>query len=579
VTVGLLVSLIEAFWILPAHVISTAPKQVSYKETLSHWRGRWTHRIRTRYTRALAYVFRKPARFFVGSAAAFVLAIAAVGTGMVKVEFFTFDPIRMFYINVDMPPDAPLEKTLEQTVRVETRVRTLLRDEEIRAVTSMAGIKFTDSEALFGDQYGQIQVSLQPRPSGGRSVREVVDSVRDIATSTPGDSEITFFELTGGPPAAKDISVKVRSDDFDELRAATEAVKAIVQSINGASNVADNDVPGRYELTLNLDEPAIREAGLTPGTVARLVRLHLDGEIVSFTRGAGEKIELRVRGPRRTVSDVRTILDDPIALPSGGSTTLGSLTTTRTARSSGTVRHYQYRRSITVEADLEPGSTNTVDATNTIVDEWAKIRLDYPTSDLEFGGAFDDIQESLDAMLFLLLFGLGLIYLILATQFRSYFQPMLILVTVPMAFIGVVFGLFVTNNPLSLYTLYGVVALTGIAVNAAIVLIDAANTRINDGMRPLHAIIYASRRRIVPILMTTLTTIAGLFSLATGLGGKSLLWGPVATSMVFGLAVATAMTLFLMPILFRAFMRLRGNRISSGLKHALKRMRSKVISS
>jgi len=231
-----------------------------------------------------------------------------------------------------------------------------------------------------------------------------------------------------------------------------------------------------------------------------------------------------------------------------------------------------------VEADLEPGSTNTVDATNTIVDEWAKIRLDYPTSDLEFGGAFDDIQESLDAMLFLLLFGLGLIYLILATQFRSYFQPMLILVTVPMAFIGVVFGLFVTNNPLSLYTLYGVVALTGIAVNAAIVLIDAANTRINDGMRPLHAIIYASRRRIVPILMTTLTTIAGLFSLATGLGGKSLLWGPVATSMVFGLAVATVMTLFLMPILFRAFMRLRGNRISSGLKHSLKRVRSKVLS-
>lgn len=578
VTVGLLVSLIEAFWILPSHVIATAPKKVTYKETLTHWRGRWTHLIRTRYTRALAYVFRRPVRFFVGSAAAFFLSIAAVGTGMVKVEFFTFDPIRMFYINVDMPPDAPLEKTLEQTVRVETRVRTLLRDEEIRAVTSMAGIKFTDSEALFGDQYGQIQVSLQPRANGGRSVREVVDSVRDIAINTPGDSEITFFELTGGPPAAKDVSVKVRSDDFDELRAATEAVKAIVEAIPGASNVADNDVPGRYELTLDLDEPAIREAGLTPGTVARLVRLHLDGEIVSFTRGAGEKIELRVRGPRRTVSDVRAILDDPIALPAGGNTTLGALTHTRTARSSGTVRHYQYRRSITVEADLAPGTTNTVDATNFIRDEWTRIRLGFPTSDLEFGGAFDDIQESLDAMLFLLLFGLGLIYLILATQFRSYFQPMLILVTVPMAFIGVVFGLFVTNNPLSLYTLYGVVALTGIAVNAAIVLIDAANTRINDGMRPLHAIIYASRRRIVPILMTTLTTIAGLFSLATGLGGKSLLWGPVATSMVFGLAVATVMTLFLMPILFRAFMRLRGHRIRAGLQHALKRLRGKVVS-
>jgi multidrug efflux pump subunit AcrB len=578
VTVGLLVSLIEAFWILPSHVIAAAKPSASHESNLSHWRGRWTHRVRTRYTRALAFVFRKPKRFFFGSAAAFLLSIFAVQSELVKVEFFTFDPIRMFYVNVDMPPDAPLEETLAHTVRVEERVRTQLRDEEIRAVTSMAGVKFTDAEALFGDQYGQIQVSLQPRTRDGRSVHEVVESVTAIATSTPGDAEITFFELTGGPPAAKDISVKVRSDDFAELRAATEAVKRIVESIEGTSNVADNDVPGRYELTLDLDEPAVREAGLTPGSVARLVRLHLDGEIIAFTRSAGEKVELRVRGPRRTVSDVRAILDDPVVLPGGGTTSLGALTTASSARSSGTVRHYQYRRSITVEADLAAESVNTLAANNFIRDEWARIRQDYPSSDLEFAGAFDDIQESLDSMQILLLFGLSLIYLILATQFRSYFQPMLILVTVPMAFIGVVFGLLITGNPLSLYTLYGVVALTGIAVNAAIVLIDAANSRINAGMRPLHAIIYASRRRVIPILMTTLTTIAGLFSLATGLGGKSLLWGPVATSMVFGLFVATTLTLFLVPILFRAFMRLRGHRVRTALLQPLKRLHAKVVS-
>ncbi len=164
--------------------------------------------------------------------------------------------------------------------------------------------------------------------------------------------------------------------------------------------------------------------------------------------------------------------------------------------------------------------------------------------------------------------------LIEATQFRSYFQPMLIIVTVPMAFTGVVFGLFVTGHMFSLYTIYGIVALTGIAVNAAIVLIDAANTRIHDGMRPLHAIMYAARRRVIPILMTSLTTIAGLFSLATGLGGKSLLWGPVATSMVFGLFVATTLTLFLVPVLFRSFMRLRDHRIRNFMLHAFQRRRS-----
>src|SRR5690606_18168449 len=197
---------------------------------------------------------------------------------------------------------------------------------------------------------------------------------------------------------------------------------------------------------------------------------------------------------------------------------------------------------------------DTVDANNRIRDAWRQIRDRYPNTDLDFSGELDDIQESLDAMGGLFLMGLGLIYLIIATQFRSYFQPLLILTTVPMAFTGVVFGLLLTGNPLSLYTLYGIIALTGIAVNSAIVLIDAANARIAAGMRPLHATIYAARRRVIPIIMTSSTTIAGVFPLAFGLGGKSWLWGPVAMSIVSGLAIASILTLFMVPTLYRAFM-------------------------
>jgi multidrug efflux pump subunit AcrB len=119
----------------------------------------------------------------------------------------------------------------------------------------------------------------------------------------------------------------------------------------------------------------------------------------------------------------------------------------------------------------------------------------------------------------------------------------------------VAFGLAISNNPLSLYTLYGVIALTGIAVNSAIVLIDAANDRMQRGMSTIHAIIQASRRRVVPTLITTTTTIGGLFSLAFGLGGQSLLWGPVAASIVWGLAFSTVLTLFAVPLLYLGFMR------------------------
>ncbi len=563
VTVGLAVSLVEAFWILPSHVISMGSKDRGRGHNAAtaakrDRRTRWTHLIRLKYTKMLCYVMRRPVRFLAAGGLAFVLALSAVGMGMIQMNFFVADSLRLFYVNVDMPSEAPLEETLRQSVQVEQEVLKYLEPEEIRAVTVNAGIKFTDAERLYGDQYGQVQVSLAPATGDSRRVSEIIDSMREPLTSLPIDGLVSFLEMTGGPPTAKPVSVKVRSDDFDELRRASDAMINIVKNIPGTRDVVDNDVPGRQELVLDLDYKAIRNAGLTPGQVARLLRLHLDGEVVAFMRDRGEKVELRVRGLDRGRQDVSSVLDDPIALPGGGTTTFGALAKTRTRQGKGVINHHNYRRSITVEADLDVDVNDTVAANNSVREEWDKIRSAYPNTDIDQSGELDDIQESLDAMLGLFLLGLGLIYLIIATQFRSYFQPMLILATIPMAFTGVIFGLLMTGNPLSLYTLYGVIALTGIAVNSAIVLIDAANARIRAGMRPLHATIYAARRRVIPILMTTTTTIAGLFSLAVGLGGKSLVWGPVASSIVAGLGVASLLTLFMIPTLYRAFQRGHG---------------------
>jgi multidrug efflux pump subunit AcrB len=165
-----------------------------------------------------------------------------------------------------------------------------------------------------------------------------------------------------------------------------------------------------------------------------------------------------------------------------------------------------------VEANLDKDVTDTVAANNFIKAEWEKVRTQHPGVDLDFSGELEDIEESLAAMQALFLLGVGLIYLILAAQFRSYWQPLMILVTVPLAFTGVAFGLAISGNPLSLYTLYGVIALSGIAVNSAIVLIDAANSRLAAGMGTAHSIVQAGRRRVVPILITTTTTVGGLFA-------------------------------------------------------------------
>ncbi|MEM9057643.1 MAG: efflux RND transporter permease subunit, partial [Pseudomonadota bacterium] len=519
-------------------------------------RARITHAIRVKYTRALIGIMRKPARAIAVGVAGFVLAVVALQAGLVKVDFFTMDPFRLFYINVDMPPESPLEETLAETERIENLAREWLEDDEVRAITSLAGIKFTDIEPLYGDQYGQIQVSLHGATADSRPVPEIVDSMRDTLIAAGGRARISFLEIEGGPPVSSPVNVKVRADDFAELRRAADAVKEIVaEHVPGSYDITDDDVSGKPELSVTFDHAAIRRAGLSPGAVARLVRLHTDGEVVAFTRDAGEKVELRVLSGADDPSQITDLLNDPVALPDGGTTTLAALVHGETRVGRGLIRHYNFRRTITVQAELEPEVNNALTAGGQILDAWEDAKVRFPGASLDLTGELDDIQESLNAMGGLFLLGLGLMYLILATQFRSYFQPFLILVTVPLAFTGVVLGLVTTRNPLSLYSLYGIIALTGIAVNSAIVLIDAANARLAAGMSTLHATLYAARRRVVPILMTTSTTIAGLASLALGLGGKSLLWGPVASSIVAGLLVATPMTLFIVPILYRLFMR------------------------
>jgi multidrug efflux pump subunit AcrB len=556
VTLALLASLAEAYWMMPAHV--TALKlDFSRPSRLQPLRERATHTLRVKYTRLLIILLRHP--WISGLAVLMLFAGAGllVATGAVRTQFFAFDPIRLFYVNVDMPSGSAIDVTLREAQRVEAAVRRHLQPGEARGVTSYAGVKWTDAEPQYGEAYGQVSVSLNPRGEGMREVGEIVEAMRRDVEALPSPGRISFTQISGGPPAAKPIRVRLLGDDVAQLRAAARELKRAVAAIDGTRDVTDDDLPGRPQLVLQLDAEAVRQAGLDAAAAARLVRLHTEGEIITDTRHAGDKIEIRVRGAtgnQTVLDDVRQLLADPVALPGGGTTTLGALVHADTRVGSGGIKHYNLKRAITIESDLDKARLDTVEANARIAAAWHAIAQRYPDTRIDFSGEMDDIRESLDAMKILFLLGIGLIYLILAAQFRSYWQPLLILVTVPMAFTGVVFGLFITQNPLSLYTLYGVIALTGIAVNSAIVLIDAANSRLRAGMSVLHATLYAARRRVVPILITTTTTIAGLFSLAIGLGGKSLVWGPMAASLVWGLMVATALTLFTMPALYRLAM-------------------------
>jgi multidrug efflux pump subunit AcrB len=241
----------------------------------------------------------------------------------------------------------------------------------------------------------------------------------------------------------------------------------------------------------------------------------------------------------------------PIATANGSYIPLRACVDIETATGYASLRHHNYRRAITIEADLDKTITDTLAANLQVQKHWQAISANYPGIALDFSGELDDLNESLDSIGMLFIMGVGLMYLILGAQFKSYTQPLIILFTVPMAFTGVAFGLWLGDIQLSLYTLYGVVALSGIAVNSAIVLIAAANDRRNRGMSTLHATVYAARRRLVPILITSSTTVAGLLGLALGWGGYSLIFGPVATAIVWGILISTVLTLFTIPLLYR----------------------------
>jgi len=553
VTIALAISLAEAFWMLPVHILG-ANINFTRPSRLHRTRTRALHWIRVKYTRLLIRSLRWPRTILTLMICMFAAALTGTLGGTVKLDFFATDPIRLFYVNLEMPAGTPLDVTLEKTLQVEQRVRDHIRPGEARNLLSYAGQQFTETSIFMGDHYGQILIALNPKTPELRSVDQMIESMRRSIESTPGPDKISFLRMTGGPPTTKPIIIKVRGEELESIRRAVIELKEIMGRDAAIRDITDDDSPGQMELALRVNQDAAHRAGISPEQVSRNLRLLVDGEVVARMQDQGEELEVRVRAKPSRLQEIDGTGHHTLPLPDGGRIALRELFHSETGPSLANIRHYNFRRAITVEADLDKQLSNTVAANRQILERWEEIRDRYPAIDLDFSGELDDIQEGVDSMLALFMFGVGLMYMILGTQFRSYFQPLMILSTVPMAFTGVVIGLLITGNPLSLFTLYGVVALAGIAVNAAIVLITAANERLQRGMSVLHATLYAARRRVIPILITSLTTIAGLFSLATGLGGHSLMWGPVATAIVWGLLVSTLLTLFVIPLLYRLFM-------------------------
>lgn len=558
VIVTLLMSLAASLWLLPRHAVAWGGCGAECAGGRS-WRTGMARGLRRAYGRGLAWAFRHGTTVALVFAALFLAAGLALGLEWVKPRWFASDPLRIFNLNVRAPAASNLKTTLEATEAVERIARQAARPGELTATLSMAGLQFTPREMVLGEHLGQVTVSLAPESAGARGVDDFVADLRR-ALKAAGKADVTVQVLSADLPMLSSLSLRLTGAPLDRLAAAAQDLSAALAQTPGFSDTDDDTRFIQPRLTLKLDAAAAAAAGLDPLKLAALIRLHFEGIPVGRVVDGEDRLDLVVRGSPMDEAAMQRWLSQPWRLPDGRSVDPGRLFTLRMENAPGELRRVNAERTATVIAAFDQNRLTAGEAVTRVEAVWNRIGQRHPGVKMALGSELDDVKASLNDLVVLLVLGPMLMYALLAVQFGRLVLPLVILATAPMALAGVVIGLWVSGQPITLYTLYGAVALSGVAVNASIVLAAAGEDRLARGMHPLRAAFHAARRRLLPIIITTLTVIGGLVSLAFGWGGDSLLWGPVASAIVWGLAVATPLTLFVTPLMHGWLMGIRQRR-------------------
>jgi len=548
VCLGLLVSLVQALWILPAQAVV-----IVKPETKATWRDRLRQRLQLTYTRLLIRLLRAPKRALAALAVVFVLAGSAWVFDWIKSDYLLQPPNYGFFITLEMPTGTSKELTLAKLEEIEALVTPLFRPGELRASAIESGTANINGKALEGHQYGDIWFTMHSE--AGRDASALLPEVKKAMARLTGmvgvwvEGESTALTSLGKP-----INLMLGGAAGAELDSAIAELKGILGSIAGVHDIKLDIVTGLPELNIRLDGEAVQRAGLNPSTVSQTLQLLTGGESVASYTEEGETVAVRVRAQVGNSHDITSLLQHTVVSPTGGTIPLSQLVQAEQRVSPASIGHIDYMRNLALQADLDKEKIDTLAANKLIEARWNEVKSRYPNIHVGFGGEMLAIQEGLGQLWQQFALGIGLIFIIVGAQFKSYGLPFLVLLKVPMAFAGLILGLLVSREPVSLYTLYGAVALAGIAVNSAILMFSAGHDRLAAGMGVVHASVYAARRRLLPILITSFTTLMGLLPLALSSEQSSTQWRPVATAIVWGVGFSTILTLFIVPLLYRLAM-------------------------
>ncbi|HBO36099.1 MAG TPA: AcrB/AcrD/AcrF family protein [Sphaerochaeta sp.] len=542
VTIALIVSTLEALFFLPSHYAEWGPREKQIRKLNESNRF---HRFAQQYLKLLQKMYQKKGLFLI------VILLIAIGVfslvGTLKQDLFSAEDYSYFTIEIT----TPLGTTLEQTNRIVQSYEDVLLGKvgngEILSISSNIGSSGNSQTTT----QAQITVDLAEKDQGReRSIEAIIEELKKETYYISGSEQVLFTKVQTGPPTSADFSFRLSGDSYQPIINAAAALANTLASIENVSNVQSDFVPGNPVLRIEVDQDQASRLGISVSTIASHLRSRFDGITVGTFFLENEEIDIIVQFASKAADRFEDLEQILIPTEDGRLVPLSSVAIIRLDNSIGSIRRVEGKREITVTAD----ATGDVDqkAVNTQIRQlWdTQLANRFAGVDLIIGGEFADFSNLLIDILRVFVLGIFLMYLILGAQFNSYSQPFLILLSVPFAFIGVVLYLFVSGTPLSTTVIYSAVALAGVAVNDAIVLISFINELRAEGKTVKEAVLESAGTRIRPILLTSLTTIAGLLPTAIGIGGYSVVWSPMASTIMAGLVFSTLSALLIIPLLY-----------------------------
>jgi len=544
VSLVLLASLFEAFFILPAHIADYCKPKKNHKNIK---RERLFIRVRYKYLKYLKIALRK--RYLVLTIIFLLFILSLFSIQFIGVDLFAEEDVGLFFVHIEMPADYRLEET-DKVMKYAERIAITLPDEEVDAILTNTGIMQTDTDWITQSNVGQLIVDLVEFEDRERSLDEILDDLRNRIGDIPGAKNISYIKLNTGPPAGDPVEVKVKGPYFDELEKVSNLVKKELQNIPGVRDIRDDFELGKKELRIKIDDEKSALFGINTANIASNVRNAYFGIKASVFRDADDEIDIIVKFSESARNNIENFRDIKIPAFNGDYIPLKSVADINVERGYAIVRRFEGERAITVSADIDKTVTSAVEVNNKLREKFKDISKEFPGYRLDFRGQFKEFQEAFTDIGILFAFGILLIYIILGSQFKSFIQPIMIIFTIPFAFIGAIFGLILAQSPFSISTLYGIVALAGVAVNSSIVMIDFINKNKFKGKSKWRSIIEAGYIRLRPIFLTTTTTVFGLFPMAFGIGGKSIVWAPLASTIMWGLIFSSSLTLFVIPCIY-----------------------------